>query len=518
MRKIRLLAIVAVYVGIFLLSRTWQPVEGKLRPVTPSQQAVDRAALDAYIETQMRELKIPGLALAVVRGDKIEYARGYGVADNTGRPVTPQTPFLVASLSKSFTALGVMQLVEAGKIDLDAPVQTYLPWFQTADRTASAKLTVRHLLYHTSGFSERDGALRNLDRNPSEDALETSVRALASARLHAAPGEQYEYSNTNYDILGLLIQTVSGIPYEQYIEENVFTPLQMRNSYTALEKARAGSVSTGYISFFGLTTNYDRLMPYSRTVVPSAGLFASAEDLGQYLLIHLNAGRHPQGAALISPTGAAELHAPGVVISGNVHYGMGWVMFPFPQLAAANGANGPVPVALSHGGEGANYRSMMMIVPDQQLGVAVLMNKIDHRREEAYDHIVWNTALLAAGLDPTMVAGSPDFITRYGQLAGLGLIALLAASFFWTARFLFRQSTILTRGTTLVFVVLLLLDLAIAAYFLLIEMPASETTLRLTLTYFIEGGLIAVLTLVFTLGWGMIRTGIYLLRLNRKAG
>jgi CubicO group peptidase (beta-lactamase class C family) len=504
-------------VGYSLLSNIWQPVHGKLRPAAPSQQAVDQAALDAYIETQMRELKIPGLALAIVRGGQIEYMRGYGVADDAGRPVTPQTPFLVASLSKSFTALAVMQLVEAGKIDLEAPVQAYLPWFQTADKEASARITVRHLLHHTSGFSGLEGAIRNLDRNPAEDALETSVRALSNTRLIAAPGEQYDYANTNYDILGLLIQTVTGKPYETYIEDDIFAPLQMRNSYTSLEKARAGSGSTGYISFFGMTTNYDRFMPYSRTVVPSAGLFSSAEDMAHYLLVHGNEGRHPQGAALISPDGLTELHSPGVPINDTVQYAMGWITWPFLQLNAAKDSDGDAPFAVSHGGAGANFRSMIVMVPDLQLGVVVLINKIDNRREEAYDHVVWNTVLLAAGQEPTMVAGSPGFLARYGQIVGIGLIALLAASFVWSARLLFRRPINLSRRTTLTFVILLLLDLAIAGYILLVEMPASETTLALNLTYSLEVALMNMAILVFTVSWGLLRTVLLLARLPKKS-
>lgn len=516
MQRIWLTTILILYVGFSMLLITWQPASGYLRPAAPSQQAVDQAALDAYIETQMRDLKIPGLALAIVRGDQIEYVRGYGVADDTGRPVTPQTPFLVASLSKSFTALAVMQLVEAGKIDLEAPVQAYLPWFQTADKEASARITVRHLLHHTSGFSEVEGALRNLDRSPAEDALEKSVRALSNARLNAAPGERYEYSNTNYDILGLLIQTVTGIPYETYIEDNIFAPLQMRSSYTSLEKARAGSLSTGYVSFFGLTANYDRFMPYSRTVVPSAGLFSSAEDMGHYLLVHVNEGRHPQSAALISPAGLTELHSPGVPINDTVQYAMGWITWPFLQLNAAKSSDGDAPFAVSHGGAGANFRSMIVMVPDLQLGVVVLINKIDNRREEAYDLVVWNTVLLAAGQEPTMVAGSPGFLARYGQIVGVGLIALLAASFVWSARLIFHRPINLSRRTTLTFVILLLLDLAIAGYILLVEMPASETTLALNLTYSLEVALMHIAILVFTLGWGLLRTVLLLARLPKK--
>lgn len=503
---------------ILLLANSWQLTRAGSTAVETTQAVIYGNAIDAYLEAQMREQKIPGLAVAIVRGEQIEYLRSYGVADETGRLVTPQTPFLIASLSKSFTALGVMQLVEAGEVELDAPVQEYLPWFQTADTRASEKITVRHLLHHTSGFSELEGYERNLDRNPADDALETSVRALSNARLNAAPGERYEYSNTNYDILGLLIQTVTGISYEKYIEDNVFAPLQMRNSYTSLEKARAGSLSTGYISFFGLTTNYDRFMPYSRTIVPSAGLFASVEDMAHFLYIHLNQGRYLDGSPVLSPAGIATLHTPGITIAEPVQYAMGWVRWPFTQLAEVNVSGNAVPYALSHGGEGANFRSLMVMVPDLRLGVVVLMNKIDQRRVEAHNNIVWNTVLLAAGLEPTLVAGNPSFLTRYGQAVGIGLIALLVASFIWSARLLLRRPLSFTRRTTFAFVGLLLLDVAIAGYILMVELPSAESTLSLTLIYFLEAGLITITLLIFTLGWGFIRMGSYLLRLYRQKG
>ena len=115
------------------------------------------AAIDAYMKERMQALKIPGAALAIVQGDQIEYSQGYGVADSTGRAVTPQTPFLLGSLSKSFTALAIMQLAEDNKLELDAPVQKYLPWFQIADKKASSEITVRQLINQTSGFSEIDG-------------------------------------------------------------------------------------------------------------------------------------------------------------------------------------------------------------------------------------------------------------------------------------------------------------------------------------------------------------------------
>ena len=97
------------------------------------------AAIERFVQDEMAAQRIPGLALGIVEDDRITYLRGFGKADDSGRPVTPRTPFIIGSLSKSFTALAIMQLVEAGKVDLDAPVQRYLPWFRVADEDASAR-------------------------------------------------------------------------------------------------------------------------------------------------------------------------------------------------------------------------------------------------------------------------------------------------------------------------------------------------------------------------------------------
>ena len=115
--------------------------------------AMDLGAIDRYIAGEMRAARVPGLALAIVQDGRIVYLQGYGAADPSGRPVTPQTPFIIGSLTKSFTALAVMHLVEAGKIDLDAPVQRYLLGFRLADPAASAQITVRQLLNQTSGIA-----------------------------------------------------------------------------------------------------------------------------------------------------------------------------------------------------------------------------------------------------------------------------------------------------------------------------------------------------------------------------
>jgi CubicO group peptidase (beta-lactamase class C family) len=139
-------------------------------------------AVDEYVTARMRSDRIPGVALAIVKGDRIVYLQGYGRADQSGRRVTPQTPFIIGSVTKPMTALAVMQLVEAGKVELDAPVRRYIPWFRVADPKASAEITVRMLIDQTSGLPQ-DVTIVTWTWPDEPDAIERHVRLLANARL-----------------------------------------------------------------------------------------------------------------------------------------------------------------------------------------------------------------------------------------------------------------------------------------------------------------------------------------------
>ena len=189
LRKIIFLTIVILTVVSSVASV--QPVSAQVGPANFEE-------VDAYVSTKMKELGIPGAALVIVQGDQIVHLKGFGVADGSGRPVTPQTPFFTGSTGKSITALAIMQLVEAGKIKLDAPVQTYLPWFRVADVKASEAITVRQLLNMTSGIPKSIGQEQIANTDLSDSAIENNVRALSKIELIAPPGERFEYSNSNY--------------------------------------------------------------------------------------------------------------------------------------------------------------------------------------------------------------------------------------------------------------------------------------------------------------------------------
>ncbi len=321
----------------------------------------DLASIDAYIEKEMREVHIPGLALGIVHNDEVVHLRGFGEAGPGGRAVTPQTPFILASASKSITALAIMQLVESGKVDLNAPVRRYLPGFRVADEAASARITVRHLLHHTSGLPEDSAFGPMLSNDVRDEALSDRVRALADVQLSHGVGTAFEYTDANYDVLGLIVQTISGQSYESYIEEHIFAPLDMRHSYTNQLDAQRNGLATGHRSWFGYPKPFEA--PYSRAAMPSSYLISSAEDITHFLSAQLNGGRY-EGKSLLSPDGIAAMHAPAIRQgTRDIFYGMGW------ESRSLNG----VPV-VRHDGTNANFYADMVLSLEDRWGVVILTN------------------------------------------------------------------------------------------------------------------------------------------------
>ena len=273
------------------------------------QSQRDYPALDQYVEAQMQTMNLPGVALGIVQGDQIVHLVGYGVADPDGRPMTPQTPIRLASVSKTLTALAVMQLVEAGKLDLDAPVQQYLPWFRLADEQASSSITLRDLLYHTSGIPQTAGYDNFFNGDESDAALERNVRQLAGIAPNRPVGSTYQYANLNYDTLGLVVQVASGQTYESYVEDHIFTPLEMQHSFTSQAAALANGMATGYRRWFGIPVAVN--LPDDRATRPSSFLISSAEDMTHLLIAELNGGRYGGAHAAVAAghgRNAAPLH------------------------------------------------------------------------------------------------------------------------------------------------------------------------------------------------------------------
>lgn len=476
--------ILVTLIGLFLLFTAGHAVQADER----------NATIEAFIQERMKSLNIPGAAVAIVRDGEIVHLAGYGVANEKGDPVTPQTPFLLASLSKSVTAVAIMQLVEAGQIELDAPVQQYLPWF-----LPDTPITVRQLLHQTSGLDETEGYRRNLEPD-GPDALAQSIRQLADTELNHPPGTAFEYTNSNYDILGLLLETVTGQSYGDTIQANIFDPLAMNNSFTSLDDARAAGMSSAFYPFLGRQNSFDGWMPYTRAVQPSAGLIGSVEDLAHYVLAHLDDGRY-QSTQLLSPASIEALHTPDPALDSDVAYAMGWGVWPFDDAALPGDA---APTAVSHGGEWLGFSNLILLIPEYELGVALLLSGPGPTNGSAFSNIAFDIALLALGLEAQHYPPGEDWLTQQLRPLSLGLILFLLVSGIFAIRQL-RDANFSRRDGWL-FISLAVIDLALIGYLLFVRLPNAKSSVPLTLRFEPDLGLLLLIILLLTLGWGLIRS------------
>jgi CubicO group peptidase (beta-lactamase class C family) len=324
--------------------------------------SLDVARIHAFMSSEIQANRIPGLALGLVHGTQIVSLQSYGEASQ-GRPVTPQTPFLLASLTKSFTALAMMQLVEAGKVALDAPVQRYLPWFRLADPAASAQITVRQLLNMTSGLPAVSPGIT------ATETTEQFVRSLSAVALDRSVGSSFEYAPSGYVILGLIVQTVSGQAYPTYMQRHIFAPLQMNHSFASLQAAQQNGLAQGHEWLFGVPVPTDDIDLHLPAVLSAGGLFSSVEDMSHYLIAQTNNGRYGD-AAVLSPSGIVAMHAPAVPnpttgppFGPGTAYGMGWHIGPIAGVPT-----------IWHDGVTSAYHSLMLIEPQNSWGAILLVN------------------------------------------------------------------------------------------------------------------------------------------------
>jgi CubicO group peptidase (beta-lactamase class C family) len=366
-----------------------------VRPVLANQDS-DRlsddrsyAQIDAYVEEQIKALNMPGASLAIIAGDQTVHVKSFGVSGPEGKIPTPQTSFVLCSLTKSFTALAVMQLVEAGKIALDAPVQRYLPWFTLADPQAAGQITVRHLLNQTSGLSMTSGWMALTDMDNSPDASVKQARELASFKPNRPAGSKFEYSNMNYNLLGLIIEAVSGEKYADYVQNHIFDPLDVTHTYTSKAMARQNGMSSGYISWFGFPMAVPDL-PLPSGSLPSGQIISSADDMAHYLVAQLNGGRYGH-VQILSPAGISAMHNPAAdattmgVAMGK--YGMGWFVDQTSQG-----------VRLWHDGTAPDYFSYMALLPEQNSGIVLLVNGNQMMINFALNMVGAGAASLLAGV------------------------------------------------------------------------------------------------------------------------
>lgn len=347
-------AIVKCVVGILLLIFTLG-TNMNCTIAANNEVKPDFNKIDAYIEKEMKQCRIPGFALGIVKGSEIIYLKGYGNADTSGRKVTPQTPFLIASLSKSFTAMAIMQLVDEQKLNLDKPVQTYIPWFRVSDSQASSRITVRQLLNHTSGIGP-NAEFEVASLKGDDTTIEQIVRKMSSIKLTGKIGEVFQYNNANYIILGEVIQSVSGLSYTDYMIQKIFKPLGMNHSYVSEDDAKKDGMAVGYRTIFGFPSPAE--LPYRKDFLPAYSIISCSEDVSKYMVELLNNGEY-RDTQILSNRGISEMMTPSSKVSKWESYGLGWYV-----------TSGSV----YHGGEVTNFQSKVKMLPKDSLGVVLMYN------------------------------------------------------------------------------------------------------------------------------------------------
>jgi CubicO group peptidase (beta-lactamase class C family) len=498
-------------------------------PPTAAEPLSDVQARDvrSFVQNAMQELGAPGVAVVIVDKDGIRFAEGFGTARDDGSPVTPQTPFEIASLSKQLTSIAVMQLVDAGELRLDATIHSYIDWFGS-DGSDTARITVRDLLAHTSGWSGEQGLVNRLDEANDAQAIERNVRRLASEPLDHPIG-QFEYSNANYDTLGELVAVVSGVSYEAYMSEHVLGPLQMTHTHLSDADARADDLAEGYYPFFGIPIAWP--IPWARSSLPSSFIAASAEDLGHVLIAHLNDGAY-EGTHVLSASAMAQLRRP--LTHPDPWDGYGWGWWTYPLWDAGELKDGTdvsrydLPVMLEHNGSHATYASGMALLPEQEIGVVVLINMNNELASSRFYQLHTGIAEIMLGRHAPPLAYTEDLLGQYGKFIAVAWVLALILLVAWTVRRYRRwgrDPALAPRGAASIgrrVVLPLLIDAALVVGFWLLASTRGElpfTFLIRLIRLWPDIGLVLVLVNVIGVGWAVVGTawGVRLLRRTSAA-
>lgn len=463
-----------------------------------------------YVESEMASLDIPGAAVVVVEGSEIVFAQGFGMAGRD-RAVTPGTPFHLASVSKSLTAFGAMQQIEAGNLSLENRLGELLPDMVVGD---TAAITVANLIGHTTGWTEYDGLVNRVDPDLSATSLESNVRRLLETPLSHSIGE-FEYSNANYDVLGYLIERVAGESYASYMTNQVFAPLGIGNSHTSEAAAIEAGVADGHYPFLGIVR--PRPMLYVPSSTPSAYLAGSAEDLGRFLIAHLNQGRYG-GTQVLSPAGITALHQPFFHYDSTAGYAGGLEFWPLWGSGEVAGDGEPrtyeVPMILEHEGDSESYASSILLVPAAGVGVVVLLNINDESAPSRFHQMHVGIANLLLGNEAPPTVQFEGTLERYARpILGVVIVLFALRAIFSWSRW---QRNPRTRPSFFQHVIgPALIDMALVAalWWLLVDSAqAPLTVMRQSVPDIV---LLAIVSSVILLGLTVVRTVLWLRRLQR---
>ena len=356
-----------------------------------------KSKFDEYLSQIVSCYHIPGMAFFITDSECTIFERAYGQCENLNQN------FFIGSMSKSYTALCVMQLCEKGLLNIDDDISLYLP-----DYTFSKPVTIRSLLNHTSGF-------------------DTHAK-ITNAKVSSSYGK-YEYSNANYDLLGKLIEVVSGLPYDEYVRENIFLPLGMNDSVAAASKIKdSEKLLKGNRNYFGFFVKGDADYPSEKSWFhePAGFISVTPNDHAKYLRMYLKGGLSADGKRIIKKETIDLMWYDNVPLGSgeNAFYGRGWNFMKHDGMKI-----------VFHGGQVENYISYMFILPDSGLAVCFMINANDQfGMNELMDNAFWNSLLILKDKNPEAVKRS-SYILIHLALDVLYLLIILLAAFLFARSF-----------------------------------------------------------------------------------
>jgi CubicO group peptidase (beta-lactamase class C family) len=331
--------------------------------VTPRTDSTTLIKIEAYLQSLIDTGGVPGITVAITRGQDIVYANAFGVGNVImEEKLTPRKIFHVASISKTFTATAVMQLVEKGLVGLEEPLVKYLPYFRLADDRCK-QITIHQILNHTSGMPDVEDY--EWEKAVADaGAAERYTRSLTGKKMVSAPGTEFHYSNMAYDVMADLIAKVSGITFEQYVKENILIPLGMNESSFYYPEIK-GTLRTS--PHTGIPPTVRQYYPYNRMHAPSSTLNSNVLELSHWAIANMNHGVY-KGKQILTPKTHAMMMTPGFIARKDqqISIGLSWFLYKYQGQTIAE-----------HSGGDDGYRSQLMLMPDAGISFVLLSNTDD---------------------------------------------------------------------------------------------------------------------------------------------
>lgn len=359
----------------------------------PGDPDYDTATAQGFVEGYAARHSLPGASYVVVHDGRPVTVGGTG-------NLTPTTPASVGSLSKSFTAFAVLQLVDQGRLDLDSPVVDHLPGF-TVRGADPGVITVRMLLSHTSG-------LPNPTLVATTGSLADDVAAISELSVSSPPGTSYAYSNLNYRTLALLVEVLSGQPFDSYLRDHVFEPLGMHQTTSVITAGALPGLDAGHVTAYGLAIPLPEL---AADVGGSGGVISTAEDMGAWLAMQQRGGTAPDRTRLLSAELVEQSHTRQPAAGS---YGFGW-----QHTSTAD------PARIGHDGSLTRYSAREDLVPSNGYAVAVLLDSFTPTQQHPF---ALGTGLIDVAEGETPEVGAPVATLIDLALGALTLLVLVVGT------------------------------------------------------------------------------------------